>query len=265
MTQQLINTGTFPNDATGDPAQTAFIKCNNNFGQLFGTSQGVTFGPPPVPPGGVAVTINAAVGSAALVVQQSGSVPGASFLAQAGAPVSLKLTDGQAGTTVWSVNVGINVAGEFEIINNTAGTTPLKISAAGVLTVTGQTVFGAATGGAQGAGTLNAQGLFINGVTVVPGSGSTASILALPTTSPSIVSSVRITSPAIVRNSIGNYTVTHNLGLTPYGVSATVLQSSGTVGVVTVFAPTSTQISFLALVAGSLSDAIGDIYLNFVF
>lgn len=68
MVQQVINTGTFPNDATGDPAQTAFIKINNNFGQLFGTSAGVTFGPPPFPPGGVAVTINAAAGSPALVV-----------------------------------------------------------------------------------------------------------------------------------------------------------------------------------------------------
>jgi hypothetical protein len=36
LTQQVINTGTFANDATGDPAQTAFTKCNTNFTQLFG-------------------------------------------------------------------------------------------------------------------------------------------------------------------------------------------------------------------------------------
>jgi hypothetical protein len=139
VAQQLINVGTFPNDATGDPAQTAFTKCNTNFGQLFGTTAGLVFGPPPVPPGGVAVTISAAVGSAALVVNQSGSIAGASIVGQAGAPVSLRLTDGQAGTTVWSVNVGINTAGEFEIINNTAGTTPIKIAAAGNVTVAAPT------------------------------------------------------------------------------------------------------------------------------
>ena len=31
---QVINTGAFPNDATGDPVQTAFIKCNENFATL---------------------------------------------------------------------------------------------------------------------------------------------------------------------------------------------------------------------------------------
>lgn len=33
--QQTINTGTFPNDATGDPLQTAFLKINANFTALF--------------------------------------------------------------------------------------------------------------------------------------------------------------------------------------------------------------------------------------
>jgi hypothetical protein len=99
----------------------------------------------------------------------------------------------------------------------------------------------------------------------VPVIGGTAFILALPTSTPSIVQSVRITSPAITHNSTGNYTVTHNLGTAIYGVQATVLQSSGTVGVVTVFSPTSSQISFLTLVGGSLSDAIGDVYLSFTF
>lgn len=135
MAQQLINVGTFPNDATGDPAQTAFTKINNNFSQLFGTSQGVTFGPPPTPPGGVAVTINAALGSSGLVINQAGSIAGESIVGQAGAPVSLRLTDGQAGNTIWSVNVGINAAGEFEIINNTAALTPFKIAAAGNITL----------------------------------------------------------------------------------------------------------------------------------
>ena len=35
MAQQTINTGTSPNDGTGDPLQTAFDKCNDNFTELY--------------------------------------------------------------------------------------------------------------------------------------------------------------------------------------------------------------------------------------
>ena len=35
MAQQTINTGTLPNDGTGDPLQTAFDKCNDNFTELY--------------------------------------------------------------------------------------------------------------------------------------------------------------------------------------------------------------------------------------
>jgi hypothetical protein len=52
-----------------------------------------------------------------------------------GLPVSLGLKDGQAGNTLWSVNVGVNAVGEFEIINNTAATTPLKINTSGTTTL----------------------------------------------------------------------------------------------------------------------------------
>ena len=35
MTQQVINVGTGPNSATGDPLRTAFQKCNANFTDLY--------------------------------------------------------------------------------------------------------------------------------------------------------------------------------------------------------------------------------------
>lgn len=38
MTQQIINVGTLPNDATGDPLRTAFQKINNNFSELYSNS-----------------------------------------------------------------------------------------------------------------------------------------------------------------------------------------------------------------------------------
>jgi hypothetical protein len=39
MTQQVINVGSVPNDGTGDPIRTAYIKCNNNFSELYSRVQ----------------------------------------------------------------------------------------------------------------------------------------------------------------------------------------------------------------------------------
>jgi hypothetical protein len=38
MTQEIINTGSLPNDGAGDPLRTAFQKINNNFEQLYSTN-----------------------------------------------------------------------------------------------------------------------------------------------------------------------------------------------------------------------------------
>ena len=35
MTQQIVNTGTTPNDKTGDSIRAAFIKVNNNFNEVY--------------------------------------------------------------------------------------------------------------------------------------------------------------------------------------------------------------------------------------
>lgn len=39
MARQVINVGAVPNDGTGDPIRTAYIKCNNNFGELYSRYQ----------------------------------------------------------------------------------------------------------------------------------------------------------------------------------------------------------------------------------
>jgi len=39
MTLQVINVGNTPNDGTGDPIRTAYIKCNDNFGELYSRVQ----------------------------------------------------------------------------------------------------------------------------------------------------------------------------------------------------------------------------------
>jgi hypothetical protein len=39
MAREIINVGTVPNDGTGDALRTAYIKCNNNFGELYTRAQ----------------------------------------------------------------------------------------------------------------------------------------------------------------------------------------------------------------------------------
>jgi hypothetical protein len=39
MAQEVINVGSAPNDGTGDPLRTAYIKCNSNFGELYSRVQ----------------------------------------------------------------------------------------------------------------------------------------------------------------------------------------------------------------------------------
>jgi hypothetical protein len=39
MAQQQINVGAAPNDGQGDPIRTAYIKCNNNFDELYSREQ----------------------------------------------------------------------------------------------------------------------------------------------------------------------------------------------------------------------------------
>ena len=39
MAREIINVGAAPNDGTGDPIRTAYIKCNDNFGELYSRAQ----------------------------------------------------------------------------------------------------------------------------------------------------------------------------------------------------------------------------------
>ena len=50
MTQQVINVGAAPNDGQGDPLRTSFIKCNDNFAELYNRVQST----PPTSPTGAA-------------------------------------------------------------------------------------------------------------------------------------------------------------------------------------------------------------------
>jgi hypothetical protein len=177
---QLINTGTFPNDATGDPAQTAFIKINSNFGQLFGISP-LTIGPPAFPPGGVALTVNAVQSSAALVVNgvvgsnavtinnlaptaaiaiQNAASGGFGVLVSASAGnVCNALQFGQAGQSLWALS---EPAATSNFTITTGAVTPLTITNAGNVTI------GAPSGGSP----LSVTGVANSQTIVVTGSGT---------------------------------------------------------------------------------------------
>lgn len=130
-------------------------------------------------------------------------------------PVS---TPAGANTQVQFNNGGIFGADSDFTWNVTTNTLTL---ATVTLSSAAGSVFGAATGGAQGAGTVNATGVFINGVPVGTGSGS--------------VSSVALAAPAIFTVSGSPVTTMGTLTLTaagtsggiPYFDSATSLASSG--------------------------------------
>src|ERR1700677_2609866 len=112
-----------------------------------------------------------------------------------GAPVSLKLEDGQAGNTIWSVNVGVNAVGEFEIIDNTAGTTPLKIN------TLGQFTFAAPTDGSLSAVTINGASHQNSGIqtqTIVQNSATSGAGGLLITSNPA--SPVNLNTSIALRN-----------------------------------------------------------------
>lgn len=70
MAQQTIGIGSAANDGTGDPLRTAFDKCNNNFGEVYG-------GQVPMPSSTVAALPSAAAAGLWIYVtdETGGAVP----------------------------------------------------------------------------------------------------------------------------------------------------------------------------------------------
>jgi hypothetical protein len=125
-----------------------------------------------VPTSGSALTVNGN-GTTPLIVQAgagnnaqiefdgNGNTPGGGsglFIGQTGGGASRILAGGAQ-----SLAIGINGGGQ------------ITIGSTGAITITDTTgtVWGSPTGGAQGSGTINATGLFVNGVAVGAGSGTT--------------------------------------------------------------------------------------------
>lgn len=143
MTQAVINTGTFPNDATGDPALTAFTKINSNFTQLFGgtfTYPSITIGPPT---SGTALTVTAGSTAPALDITGVANAYAERIFGSATVGQSLGLII-KAGTNASDFAIAVQNQASATMMNvNGVGNVLVNAPASGVaLTVNG---VGAAT------------------------------------------------------------------------------------------------------------------------
>lgn len=85
----------------------------------------------------------------------------------------------------------------------------------------GSLVMGSATGGTKGLGTINATGIYVNGVAV--GGGATIGVMTIAFnggSAPTISSSKNLgASPSVTRSAIGTYAINHNMGIANYVMS----------------------------------------------
>ncbi len=116
----------------------------------------------------------------------------------------LTVLRGQEGTTARAYSAGdkielrVTAAGLNSKFDKTGGTITGDIAQTGNFTLTGATVVGAPTGGNKGAGTVNATGLFVNGVAVGTGAGSVTSVALSPGTTGLTVSGSPITTSGTI-------------------------------------------------------------------
>jgi hypothetical protein len=202
MTQQIINVGATPNDGLGDPIRASFIKCNDNFSQLYSRAQ-------TTPPG-------SAVGS-----------PGdqAGMYAYDSTFFFYCFADYDGSSTIWaqvtqvgniSVNSILNGTSSIRIadINGSATVNINGTSNIAVFTVQGQTL----NGSLSTTGNISGQYLFGDGsqLTGLPqnyGNGNVAAFL--PIYSGNIAGGNLAITSAITSNTLsttGNITGNYILG-----------------------------------------------------
>lgn len=137
-----------------------------------------------------------------------------------------------------SIGAGTNSADYLINAASAAGTQMWKVDGAGSwqLANSGGTF---ATGGAQGAGTINAIGLFVQGVAV--GLGNVIGVSFNGTSTPSIINHVRTGTTSVSRSSAGHYTVSWAPGFNP-SICVASLTTPTAAGVVLIDAFSSTVV-----------------------
>ena len=122
----------------------------------------------------------------------------------------------------------------------------------------GSVVVGAPTGGAQGIGTINATGYYLNGVAISTGKVISVSFTGLAAGG-AITGSVNAGSPSYVRNAAGDYTITWAPGFTPVAASVTSGAVSDAVFKVVTLSSTTLRVQVANSATAALQDT-GAIY-----
>jgi hypothetical protein len=161
MTQQIINVGAAPNDGLGDPIRTAYIKCNDNFGELYSRQQ-------TSPPDTLVGTVGDVAGMYAYdenyfyycYANYNGSSQIWGQISEAGNVAVSAINNGTSNVSIQSTNgnVRFNIAGtsNVAVVSATGITVSNNVTANNVIanTVTG-TLTTAAQPNITSVGTLN--------------------------------------------------------------------------------------------------------------
>lgn len=127
----------------------------------------------PAPSSGNALAVTAAASALGMTIQQgTGTASGLQVNGASGTGGGINISDGGSGTRTWSLFSGNAAVGQFSIFDNNATATRFVIDTSGNTTVAVDAVVGSPSGGFKGAGTLNAQGLYVNGIAVDPDTGT---------------------------------------------------------------------------------------------
>lgn len=213
-----------------NPASTADLRFNNGItDRVILTAAGnLTVN---APSSGNALAVTAASSALGITIQQgAGAASGLQVNGASGTGGGINISDGGTGTRTWSLFSGNAAVGQFSIFDNTAGATRLLIDTSGNTTVAVDAVVGSPTGGFKGAGTVNAQGLYVNGSPVLTTATNTHTAGAVITGTPSTctVNANFAGVASCAYNGVGNYGVTLVSGFftTNFACTATAVSAS---------------------------------------
>jgi hypothetical protein len=130
MAQQIINVGTAPNDGDGDPIRTAFIKCNDNFTDLYGGNGGG--GGNTISNGNSNVAISTVDGNATISIDGISNI---AVFSTNGLRVNGNASIGADITANYFIGIGANLTGDITGSNINAGNLSLVGNVLGNLAV----------------------------------------------------------------------------------------------------------------------------------
>ncbi|WP_144630262.1 hypothetical protein [Bordetella genomosp. 13] len=130
MTKQVINTGTAPNDGTGDNARVSFTKTNANFDELYAAIGG---GVIPLAQKGIAGGVAALNANGNLTYRQEGvALPSYRVATQASGSTGYRYaTSGDLASLKHNANEATTILGQFKTARPSTGGTMLSLEFAG--------------------------------------------------------------------------------------------------------------------------------------